>query len=149
MNKTAIRLMQAKDLAQVTAIERRSFPTPWDKALYQKEIEENQFAHYYVIETDEMIVGFCGMWIVLDDAQITNIAVDPDHRQSGYGSMLFQYVLNEAMLKGARTLSLEVRTSNVAAQTLYEKFHLQKAGTRRNYYTDNNEDAIVMWVTLV
>ncbi|PXW86391.1 [SSU ribosomal protein S18P]-alanine acetyltransferase [Streptohalobacillus salinus] len=149
MSKVAIRLMQTSDLEQVTAIERRSFKTPWDRALYQKEIEENQFAYYYVIEKDNEIIGFCGMWIVLDDAQITNIAIDPDHRKFSYGSTLFQYVLNQAMVKGARTLSLEVRTSNIAAQTLYEKFHLQKAGTRRNYYTDNNEDAIVMWVTLV
>ncbi|WP_091496272.1 ribosomal protein S18-alanine N-acetyltransferase [Amphibacillus marinus] len=148
MPNVSIRAMELVDLDEVALIEVKSFTTPWSKALYQKELIENQFAHYYVIEVNQQVVGFCGVWLVLDEAQVTNIAIDPSYRGKGYGAMLFQYILNRALLRGATQLSLEVRKSNHAAKAMYKKFGLEKAGIRKNYYTDNNEDAIVMWVKL-
>lgn len=148
MKDVNIRPMELDDLDQVTQIEKKSFQTPWSKVLYHKELVENHFAHYFVIENCYQIIGFCGVWLVLDEAQVTNIAIDPIYRGQGYGKMLFQYMLSKAMLNGAKSLSLEVRKTNKAAQALYERFGLEKAGIRKNYYTDNNEDAIVMWVKL-
>ncbi|WP_440896781.1 ribosomal protein S18-alanine N-acetyltransferase [Amphibacillus sp. Q70] len=148
MNDVMIRPMGLSDLDQVENIEKRSFKTIWTKKLYQRELIENKFAHYFVIEKQKNMIGFCGIWLVLDEAQVTNIAIDPAYRGQGYGALLFQYMLKRAIVKGAVNLSLEVRKSNKQAQRLYQKFGLQPAGIRKNYYTDNNEDAIVMWVRL-
>ncbi|GAA4073506.1 ribosomal protein S18-alanine N-acetyltransferase [Amphibacillus indicireducens] len=148
MNDIVIRPMGLSDLDQVEEIERRSFATIWTKSLYKKELLENSFACYFVIEKEQQMIGFCGLWLVIDEAQVTNIAIDPTYRGQGYGTLLFQYMIKYAMTKGATNLSLEVRESNNQAQKLYQKFGLEKAGIRNNYYTDNNEDAIVMWVRL-
>ncbi|MBU5595349.1 ribosomal protein S18-alanine N-acetyltransferase [Amphibacillus sp. MSJ-3] len=148
MDDVMIRPMELRDLDQVEEIEKKSFTTTWSKNLYKRELIENDFAHYFVIEKQNKMIGFCGIWLVLDEAQVTNIAIDPNYRDKGYGTLLFQYMLKRAMIKGAANLSLEVRKSNTQAQGLYKKFGLQPAGIRKNYYTDNNEDAIVMWVKL-
>lgn len=148
MSDISIRAMTLEDLEYVVIIESKSFTSPWSKALYQKELVQNHFAHYYVIEVDQEIIGFCGVWLVLDEAQVTNIAIDPSQRGKGYGTILFQYMLNQVIRKGATNLSLEVRKSNKTAQAMYKKFGLECAGIRKHYYTDNNEDAIVMWVRL-
>lgn len=140
--------MIPEDLDQVEAIEKASFATPWSKEVYKKEISENKFAHYYVIESTEGILGFIGAWMIFDEVQVTNFAVLPSKRKMGYGKMLFQYLINRALLHGGRIMSLEVRETNMPAQKLYESFGLKKAGIRKRYYTDNNEDAIVMWVEL-
>ncbi|GEM02873.1 ribosomal-protein-alanine N-acetyltransferase [Halolactibacillus halophilus] len=143
-----MRLMREEDLDAVAEIEKLSFPTPWSRDIYKEELTENKFAHYYVIENNQGVVGFIGAWIIFDEIQVTNFAVLPSERTRGYGHMLFQYLINKALLKGGRLMSLEVRESNVAAQKLYQSFGLKKAGIRKRYYTDNNEDAIVMWVEL-
>lgn len=143
-----MRLMREEDLDVVAEIEKVSFPTPWSREIYREELTENNFAHYYVIENDQGVVGYIGAWIIFDEIQVTNFAVLPSERTRGYGHMLFQYLINKALLKGGRLMSLEVRESNVAAQKLYQSFGLKKAGIRKRYYTDNNEDAIVMWVEL-
>jgi ribosomal-protein-alanine N-acetyltransferase len=140
--------MREEDLDVVAEIEKASFPTPWSREIYREELTENNFAHYYVIENDQGVVGFIGAWIIFDEIQVTNFAVLPSERTRGYGHMLFQYLINKALLKGGRLMSLEVRESNIAAQKLYQSFGLKKAGIRKRYYTDNNEDAIVMWVEL-
>ena len=148
MNDIVIRSMQLEDLDQVEEIEEKSFTSTWSKNLYKKELEENDFAYYFVIEKGHHLIGFSGIWLVLDEVQITNIAIDPAYRGQGYGTLLFKHMVKYSIGKGAVNLSLEVRKSNKQAQNLYQKFGLQKAGIRKNYYTDNNEDAIVMWVRL-
>ncbi|CQR47441.1 Amino-acid acetyltransferase [Paraliobacillus sp. PM-2] len=148
MSEISIRKMTINDIDQVRKIEKESFSIPWTEDIYQKELTQNSYANYYVIEKDKQIIGFCGLWIVIDEAQITNIAISPRYRGLGYGSSLFQYIINQAILAGSVRLSLEVRLSNLVAQKLYRKFGLKPAGIRKNYYTDNNEDAMVMWVNL-
>lgn len=148
MSKYSIRKMELVDIEQVMEVDKRSFPKPWSKEIYTEEIKNNSYAHYFVLEVEDRIVGFCGMWLVLDEAQITNIAIDPNYRGKKYGEALFQYVMNVAIASQARILSLEVRVSNLIAQRLYKKFGLQPGGIRRNYYTDNQEDALVLWVNL-
>ncbi|PAV27685.1 ribosomal-protein-alanine N-acetyltransferase [Virgibacillus profundi] len=149
MAKVTIRKMELADVDQVMEVEKASFTTPWTIDIFYQEIVDNDHAYYFVIELDEKIVGYVGTWIILDDAQITNIAILPRFRGHKLGEKLFRYTIQQAMLMGVTRLSLEVRISNIPAQGLYSKFGLVPGGIRKNYYTDNQEDALVMWVNLL
>lgn len=113
-----------------------------------KEVTENKFAHYFIVELDEEVIGYAGMWIVKDDAQVTNIAILPNYRGKKIGELLFNFIIQHAIRMGVKQFSLEVRASNIIAQNMYRKFGLVPGGIRKNYYTDNQENAIVMWVNL-
>lgn len=91
------------------------------------------------------IIGFAGMWFAFDEAHVTTIGVDPPHRGRGLGEVLFLAMVDETIARGANWLTLEVRVSNTAAQALYRKYGFTVHGTRRRYYSDNNEDAHIMW----
>lgn len=149
MANISIRKMTEADISRVMEIDRLSFPSPWTRQIYEQEVVKNDFAHYFVIETDDEIIGYVGIWIVLEDAQITNIAVLPTYRGKNIGNHLFSFALTYALQQGAHYLSLEVRPTNEVAKNMYRKFGLQEAGIRKNYYPDNGEDAIVMWVNLL
>lgn len=148
MSKLRVREMREEDIDTVHLIDQQSFTDPWSKDIYYEEITKNKYAEYFVILYQEEIVGFCGSWMVLDEAQITNIAIAPTHKGKGYGTYLFQYVINFAVLHGIKKLSLEVRVSNITAQKMYKKFGMKPGGIRKNYYPDNQEDALVLWVNL-
>jgi len=148
MNDINIRPMEERDLSIVKDIENLSFSAPWSEELFIKELTENEHAHYFVLLYDEKIVGYAGLWIVMNDAQVTHIAIHPDYRRRQLGEKLFKYLLNFAIAKQVERFSLEVRVSNIAAQKLYRKYGLVPGGIRKQYYTDNQEDAIVMWVNL-
>lgn len=148
MGKLVIREMEFLDLDEVMRVEQVTFNKPWPKDIFLQELMHNQHAHYYVIELDGRIVGYSGTWLVIDDAQVTNIAVMPLFRGKKLGERLFLYTIEQLMKLGAKRLSLEVRVSNVVAQRMYRKFGLVPGGVHKNYYTDNQEDAIVMWVNL-
>lgn len=146
----SIRKMEIEDLPDVMDIDTGAFPAPWSKEIYEQELIENDFADYFVMQTEKgRIIGYVGMWIIFEDAQITNIAVDRAYRGKKIGEKLFAFALSYALQEGARKLSLEVRPSNLIAQNMYRKFGLQEGGIRQNYYPDNGEDAIVMWVDLM
>ena len=91
------------------------------------------------------LIGFAGMWMAFDEAHVTTIGVDPHYRGRGLGELLLLSMFDEAMARGANWLTLEVRVSNAAAQTLYRKYGFSVQGTRKRYYSDNNEDALIMW----
>ena len=91
------------------------------------------------------IIGFAGMWILLDEAHVTTIGVAPDYRGRGLGEMLLLELIEEAMRRGAEWVTLEVRVSNDSAQALYAKYGFTRQGVRRRYYSDNGEDAYIMW----
>ena len=91
------------------------------------------------------IVGFAGMWLAFDEAHVTTIGIDPRHRGHGLGELLLLCMFDEAMIRRANWLTLEVRVSNTAAQALYRKYGFTTHGTRKRYYSDNNEDALIMW----
>ena len=148
MAEFSIREMVYHDIDAVLKVDEASFPTPWSREIYQREMRENKFAHYFVIEESRQIIGYVGLWIVEDDAQITNIALLPMYRGCKIGEKLFGFAVQFAMQQGATRLSLEVRESNFVAQHLYRKFGLVPGGIRKGYYPDNNEDALVMWVNL-
>ena len=138
--------MELLDVHQILEVEKASFATPWTTDIFYHELMENTHAHYYVALWEELVIGYAGMWVVIDEAQITNIAILPDFRGKKLGEKLFHHMLFTAIQLGAKQLSLEVRESNIVAQKMYRKFGLVPGGIRKNYYTDNQEDAIVMWV---
>ena len=143
------RKMTPDDVEAVYAIELATFPSPWTLDSFHYEMKENQFAHYTVAVNDAgKIMGFCGMWIVIDSAQITNVAVLPEARGLGIGEALMRESMKVAKEGGADIMSLEVRVTNTVAQNLYRKLEFQDGGIRKGYYTDNGEDALVMWVNL-
>ena len=143
------REMTPEDADEVAKIESRSFSMPWDRrAFFEECLNENTF--YFVAMIEQKIVGYIGSWIVQGEAQITNIAVDPDFRRRGIGeSMLkeFESIVKNSL--GVAAMTLEVRPSNLSAIHLYEKFGFRSVGRRPRYYVDNNEDAIIMWKTKI
>lgn len=144
-----IRKMVEKDIAQVMEIDQHTFSSPWTEDIFTYEIKENNYGHYFVVETNDSIIGYVGIWIVHEDAQITNIAILKKYRGYKIGEKLFGYAMQYAHKLGAERLSLEVRVSNSVAQNMYRKFGLVPGGIRKKYYTDDNEDALVMWVSLI
>ncbi len=137
--------MQREDVTRVMEIERQCFTTPWSESAYLTELA-NRSAHYIVARIGDKIVGFSGMWIIIDEAHITTIGVDPDYRGRKIGEQILFSMLEEAHRRRARRATLEVRESNNVAQGLYRKYGFVAAAIRRGYYSDNNENAIVMWV---
>ncbi|MGR6899464.1 ribosomal protein S18-alanine N-acetyltransferase [Rummeliibacillus sp. TYF-LIM-RU47] len=143
------REMTVEDVEAVHAIEEASFPTPWTVEAFYQEMTRNTQATYIVaVEETGKLIGFCGMWIVLDESQITNVAVLPEGRGRGIGEGLMRKAIMTAKERGVVIMSLEVRVSNTVAQNLYRKLGFQAGGIRKGYYTDNQEDALVMWVNL-
>ncbi|MBY7142404.1 ribosomal protein S18-alanine N-acetyltransferase [Virgibacillus sp. NKC19-3] len=148
MGERLIRKMEIADVDQVMEVEKATFATPWPPDIFYQELLDNKHAFYFVMELDGKIIGYIGAWIVVDDMQITNVAVIPAYRGQKFGEMLFSYILQFAITLGVARLSLEVRKSNRIAQKMYRKFGLVPGGIREKYYADDQEDAIVMWVNL-
>lgn len=140
------RKMKTEDIDQVLHVETQSFTLPWSREAFYNELNHNQYAVYMVIEDEGKIAGYCGAWIVIDESHITNIAILPEYRGQKLGEALLRKMVEISIAMGVVRMTLEVRVSNVVAITLYEKLGFQKGGIRKNYYTDNLEDAYVMWV---
>ena len=136
--------MRASDLDAVQRIEKASFSTPWPAYAYRQEIETNRMAHYIVARAGAEVIGFAGIWLMVDQAHITTFAVDPEWRRQGVGSQMILALLRMSRTLGARQATLEVRLSNLAARKLYERFGFRPVGVRPRYYTDNAEDALIM-----
>jgi ribosomal-protein-alanine N-acetyltransferase len=145
-NQLTFRLMEEKDIEQILKIERLSFTTPWSRESFENELTKNQYALYIVLEDEKEIIGYCGSWVIIDEVHITNIAILPEYRGKKLGEALLRKVIEVVKGKGARKMTLEVRMSNYVAQSLYRKLGFLDGGVRRNYYSDNQEDALVMWV---
>jgi [ribosomal protein S18]-alanine N-acetyltransferase len=167
-----IESMRVEDIGPVLEIERLSFSAPWSARAYEYELRYNELAHYFVarlmngagptrrgwnprdwfetlfrpsaVETDPLIVGYVGFWLMVGEAHISTIAVNPSFRRRSIGELLLVAALERAMELHAHQATLEVRVSNVSAQDLYLKYGFVKAGLRKGYYTDNNEDGIIM-----
>lgn len=137
--------MTIDDVEFVAELDKICFPTPWSKSAYITETH-NPAGFYIVAREDDKIVGFAGEWLVMDEAHITTIGVDPQYRRRKIGEHMLICLLDEAIKRGARRVSLEVRRYNNAAQTLYKKYMFEYAAIRKGYYSNNNEDAIVMWI---
>jgi ribosomal-protein-alanine N-acetyltransferase len=142
--KVVISVMRLEDLDQVQHIEEASFSTPWPPNAYRSELLTNRLASYLVARVDDRIVAYGGMWLMVDEAHITTFAVHPAWRRQRLGERLLLAFLDLARDRHAREATLEVRLSNLAARRLYEKYGFRPVGVRPRYYSDNNEDALIM-----
>ncbi|MDL2235896.1 ribosomal protein S18-alanine N-acetyltransferase [Christensenellaceae bacterium OttesenSCG-928-L17] len=141
------RPMQKQDVHEVSLIERLCFRSPWSEKMIAGELK-NRVAHYYVAETSEKeIIGYLGMWIMFEEAHITNIAVAPSYRRNGVAQRLMLHGMQQALLSGATQMTLEVREHNSGAQALYFGLDFVSAGKRKRYYSDTGEDALILWNT--
>lgn len=147
MDNLIIRDMQAGDVDDVYQIEKQSFKEPWSREAFSKEIGENEKAHYLVAIIDDELVGYIGMWKVLDEGHITNIAVKKNCRGRGVGRELLKSLILKARNESIEGMTLEVRVSNLEAQGLYLSEGFEIAGLRPKYY-ENVEDGIVMWLNI-
>ena len=136
--------MNMDDIPAVLDIERRSFTTPWPPEAFHQELTHNRLARYTVARQGGAVVGYAGVWLMVDEAHITTFAVHPDWRRHGVGRRLMHALLLAAREMGAVHMTLEVRVSNEAAQALYLHHGFAIAGRRERYYTDDHEDAYIM-----
>ncbi|HLQ60683.1 MAG TPA: ribosomal protein S18-alanine N-acetyltransferase [Candidatus Acidoferrales bacterium] len=141
----AIEPMREADVPTIQEIERQIFSTPWPRNAYYRELSSRNSAHYVVLRRDAELIGYGGMWRMYDEAHVTTIGVRREEQRHGFGRILFAGLVQAAYDVGAKWITLEVRTSNENAMRLYEQFGFKVIGRRRGYYTDNGEDAIVMW----
>ena len=140
-----IRPITPADIDAVWDIEKMCFSVPWSRQSFVLEVEKNRCARYVVAEHSGAVVGYGGMWLVVDEAHITNIAVHLLFRRKGIGRAILKALMMEAHGMGIEKMTLEVRASNVEAQRLYKKLGFVEVGVRKGYYSDNAEDAIIMW----
>jgi ribosomal-protein-alanine N-acetyltransferase len=170
--RTALRPMNADDIAQVMDIERESFPSMWPQTAYRRELQ-NKVARYLVVAelrdeprtitpapglwgalrrivgsdgdtSNQRVLGFIGLWLLVGEAHIVTVAVRNSYRRMGIGERLLIAAIDTALEYDQDVLTLEVRKSNEAAQQLYLKYGFDRVGLRKRYYTDNNEDAVLM-----
>ncbi len=143
MKIVSTRPMTREDVPRVYELEEECFQDPWSlDSLYDE--CDREIAHYRVVEYDEQVVGYAGMWILYDEAHINNVAVSSKVRRMGFGEFLMYDMMSEALRNGADVMTLEVREHNLPAQGLYEKIGFVHRGTRKRYYS-NGEDAFIMW----
>ena len=142
--RLVVERMGFDDLPAVQAIEAASFTSPWPAHAYQSELETNRMAHYLVARLGDRLVGYGGMWLMVDEAHITTFAVHPAVRRQRIGERLLLAFMDLAIERGAHEATLEVRLSNLPARRLYEKYGFRPVGLRPRYYTDDNEDALIM-----
>ena len=143
MADVTIRRMTMEDVDGVHAIEAATFARPWKREDFVREMTKNVCARYLVAEEAGRIIGFAGAWIVLDEAHVTNIAVKAEWRGRGVGRRLTEALMQYAANLGVVYATLEVRRSNVLAQTLYKSLGFEYVGVRKRYYEDNGEDAVL------
>ena len=143
MSEITMGLMTVEDVDAVHEIEVACFRTPWSKKSFYDEVTQNACARYMVVREDGVAIAYAGVWFVLNEGHITNIAVRPDRRGMGYGEMVTRGMIQLAADSGMTWMTLEVRRSNRAARSLYEKLGFKEIGCRKRYY-ENTEDAILM-----
>jgi ribosomal-protein-alanine N-acetyltransferase len=144
-----IRRMQSEDLPQVFELDRNSFSLPWPERSFRFELENNEVSRCWVAELlpesgAPLLVAMIVVWMIADEVHVATLAVSPEYRRQKIAQRLLAHTLIDAYHSGANSSFLEVRRSNQAAITLYQRFGYREVAVRRNYYKDNQEDAILM-----
>ncbi|MCA1570438.1 MAG: ribosomal protein S18-alanine N-acetyltransferase [Chloroflexi bacterium] len=142
--RVVVDAMRLDDVAAVHEIEQLSFRTPWPAYAFEQELKGNRLARYIVARAGDRLVGFAGIWMMVDEAHVTTFGVHPDWRRQGIGRQLLLSLCEISIAIRARRMTLEVRESNRPAQVLYAAFGFEVLGRRRAYYSDDGEDALVM-----
>jgi ribosomal-protein-alanine N-acetyltransferase len=145
IGQLVIEKMTPAEINEVRLIETSSFSTQWPSDAFYNELHSNRSAHYFVGKLDGKTVAYGGIWVVMEDSHVTTIAVDASHRGRKFGDLLLAHLIREAIARGAAWMTLEVRESNAIAQRLYRKYGFATVTVRKAYYSDNNENALVMW----
>lgn len=146
MTDVVISRMTQEDIDGVYEVEKTAFPIPWPKRSFEEELK-NLLAYYFVARIENRIVGYIGMWFVMDECHITNIAVHEEYRRQKIASKLIEKMLEECKEHGTTYIELEVREKNMAAQKLYEKYGFQEECIRKDYYKNpdqTKESAVIM-----
>ena len=138
-----IRKATINDVDAIVDVELDVFTTAWSRQSFEEELN-NVLTTYLIVELNSQIVGYAGFWLVIDEAQVTNVAIKHDWQSQGLGRKLMQALMKEAKLQEAINMSLEVRESNFTAQNLYETLGFTVSGLRPNYYLDDKENAVLM-----
>jgi ribosomal-protein-alanine N-acetyltransferase len=139
-----IRELDTQDLTAIEAIEQRAYPTPWSRSMFASEIAKPTSICLGAFEGDEL-VGYVINSRYVDAWHVMNVAVDPDRQRRGVATALLQHLFELTRDDERRGYTLEVRVSNDGAVRLYERLGFEARGVRRGYYTDNREDALIMW----
>jgi len=144
-----MRVMKSQDIARVAEVERESFSAAWPATAFQREISQNSAARYIVLAGGDNgkaneIIGFAGLWLMVDEAHVVTVAVGPRFRGKGYGRLLMHGLLEVARDHEMTVATLECRVSNTAARALYRQYGFYEVGVRPRYYSDNREDAVIM-----
>lgn len=139
-----IRPMQSFDIDGVFELENVCFRSPWSRESLEGELK-NKVAHYLVMQLDGNLIGYAGMWVMFNEAHITNIGIHPNYRGNGLGKRLMLAIMEYALTFSASEMTLEVRESNTVAQNLYFSLAFECAGIRKHYYSDTDEAAMILW----
>ncbi len=146
MAEPFIRPIELRDVKGVHEIETLCFATPWSEESIRHDVEENVVARWLVLDDGAgRVIAYAGMWLVLDEAHVCNIAVHPDFRGRGYGRQVLTALIDLAQANSMHLMELEVRRSNLVAQNLYHACGFIDVGYRKRYYEDNGEDALLMF----
>lgn len=149
--KLRFREMVPDDAVAVEQVEKASFRVPWSRESFWREAANENTCYLLAVdeEADGLVIGYAGCWVSFGEGQITNVAVAPAYRGRHVGTRLLQEMVRAVKERGVTALTLEVRPSNAPALALYHQAGFREAGRRPHYYTDNNEDAIIMWNTSI
>ena len=142
--KFKIENLSPKHIEQVVAIEKECFSDPWTRGMFENELNNGR-AHYTVLLDGEAVIGYTGFWKIEDEAHIMNIAVDTQYRRKHLADSLMEDMIMRAKALSIKHMTLEVRSSNSGAISLYKKYGFKETGIRKNYYEKGNEDAVIMW----
>ena len=138
-------VMRREDVPVVMAVERAAYSDGWPATAFERELTQNAMARYLVLgDADGRVLGFAGLWLMVDEAHVVTVAVVPEERRKGLGRVLVHGLIELAIEHGMSAATLEVRISNDAARALYREYGFYEVGTRKRYYSDNGEDAVIM-----
>ncbi len=141
----ALRRLELADLDAIERIEQASYPTPWSRSMFASELAKPSSLSLAAVDDEGALIGYLVLSRYVDAWHVMNVAVAPEHRRAGVASALLERLLDVTRDDARRGYTLEVRVSNTAAIRLYERFGFEARGIRRGYYTDNREDALIMW----
>lgn len=147
MAEPLIRAIREEDVQQIHEIEALCFAMPWSVESILHDVKENPVARWLVMDDGNgRVMAYAGMWFVLDEAHVCNVAVHPDYRRMGHGKRIMDALIAMAKANSMALMTLEVRRSNIAAQALYHQCGFLDVGYRKRYYEDNKEDALIMYL---
>lgn len=145
MGEITIREMGLEDIKDILIIEKLCFSVPWTEKAFMNELCHNAISKYLVAQYQNRVIGYVGVWRILDEGHITNVAIHPDYQRRGIASHLLQTLIRVLEEENITKITLEVRASNEPAINLYQQYGFAQEGIRKGYYEDNKEDAVIMW----